>query len=302
MLVKPSSASKLLKKIEPHILRVQRNFPYPIKQEIYRITPIETPCSAISLVVLTQHKTFTEALWTIYTWLYFIQDRFSLKVAMDGEVTTKEKQAFYRLFPNGEIFSVSSCIDTDILSYPSIRRFYQSHKFGKLLLLKLALQRQGNILFSDPDVLVFQEPTELLEAINSNQGCYFTELNAFAISDWIRNRAKALSLQLTRDFNAGVLYIPQNSLSLELCETLLEGWTPEIVDYFPEQTLCDVLMTESGAQSLPAQSYVVNNIGMKSWQPDLDYSNIKIRHFVGNVRHRMYTSGYPLVKRLLIPK
>jgi hypothetical protein len=302
MLSKSSPLPKLLKQVEPHILRVQRNFPYPIKSEIHRITPIETlptDSAAASLVVLTQHKTFTESLWTIYTWLYFMRDRLALKLAVNGDVTVRQKQIFLRLFPNGEIANVTEWIDSQTLAYPTLRRFYESHKFGKLLLIKLALHQQSNILFSDPDVLVFQKPTEIMAAMDAKQGCYFAELNAFAISSWIRDRAKQLSLKLTKDFNAGVLYIPQNSISLELCETLLEGWTPAVMDYFPEQTICDVLMTAMGATRLPPEEYVVNSVGMQPWHSDIDYSAVKVRHFVGNVRQRMYTRGYPLVKQLL---
>jgi hypothetical protein len=296
-----SAFSKLLSKLSPHVMRLQRNFPYPIKQWIHQVPPVVTLKDGISLVVLTQHKTFTEALWTAYTWLYFLRDRLSLKVVMDGEVTDQERKAFHRLFPHGQITSVSACVDADTLSNPAIREFYLSHKFGKLLLLKLALQRQSSILFSDPDVLVFQYPTELVQAIDQNQGCYLTELGAFAISDWIRDRATQHSLKITKDFNAGVLFIPQNSMSLEICQTLLEGWTPEVIDYFPEQTICDVLMTAAHSRPLPHQEYVVNNAGMNFWTNDLDYRNLKIRHFVGNVRHRMYMSGYPLVKKRLAP-
>jgi hypothetical protein len=299
---KKSTTTKLLTKISPQVMRVQRNFPYPIKQWIHQVPPVMTLKDGISLVVLTQHKTFTESLWTAYTWLYFLSDRLSLKIVMDGEVTEAEKTAFHRLFPNGQITSVSACIDEDTLSHPAIRDFYLSHKFGNPLLLKLALQRQSSILFSDPDVLVFQYPTELAQAIDQNQGCYCTELNSSAISEWIRDRATQQSLKITKDFNSGVLFIPQNSLSLETCQTLLEGWSPEVIDHFPEQTICDVLMTAAQARPLPHQEYVVNNIGMNFWTKDLDYRNLKIRHFVGNVRHRMYMSGYPLVKKLLPPK
>jgi hypothetical protein len=293
---------QVLRKIEPHILRVQRNFPYPIKSEIHQITPIATlpmADSQASLVVLTQPKTFVESLWTIYTWLYFMRDRLSLKLAVNGQVTAQQKQMFLHLFPNGEISNVTHYIDPQTLAYPTLRQFYESHKFGKLLLIKLALQQQGNILFSDPDVLVFQKPTEMITAMDAGQGCYFSELNSSAISSWIDDRARQLSLKLTRDFNAGVLYIPKNSISLERCESLLEGWTPAVADYFPEQTICDVLMTAMGAQRLPVEQYVVSNAGMNPWYADLDYAPVKIRHFVGNVRQRMYTSGYPLVKRSL---
>ncbi|NJL19677.1 MAG: hypothetical protein HC895_00810 [Leptolyngbyaceae cyanobacterium SM1_3_5] len=167
------------------------------------------------------------------------------------------------------------------------------------MVLKLALQQKSDILFSDPDVLVFQAPDEIIQCIRDRAGCFFVEKNAYCVSDWIAKRASQLNLKLTKDFNAGVLFIPQHSMSIELCNALLEGWSPDVPDYFPEQTICDVLMTAAQARPLPTESYVVDNRGMWFWESDADYQPIKVRHFVGNVRHRMYISGYPMIKKAI---
>ncbi|MGG6263574.1 hypothetical protein ACQ4M3_16305 [Leptolyngbya sp. AN03gr2] len=291
------------KQLGTQVMRVQRNFPYPIKNYIHCLPPIHTPTEGTLLVILTQHKTFVEALWTAYSWLKFLAEKPALRVVMDGDVTQVERRRFSKLFPNGTIESVEACVQySAVRSYRAIDNFYRLHKFGKLLMLKLALQYERDILFSDPDVLVFQTPDEIIEQIKARSGCYFVEKNAFCVSDWIAKRAKQLSLSLTKNFNAGVLFIPQNSLSLELCNTLLEGWSLDVPDYFPEQTICDVLMTAANANPLPTESYVVNNQGMLFWEKDADYRLIKIRHFVGNVRHRMYLSGYPMIKQILDAK
>jgi hypothetical protein len=284
-------------------MKVQRNFPYPIKNYIYSLPPIHTPRNGILLVVLTQHKTFVEALWTVYAWLNFLAEKPSLQIVMDGEVTESERKSFSKLFPTGKIHSVEDCVrNSPVLSHSSIYDFYRLHKFGKPLALKLALQCENDVLFSDPDVLVFQPPDEMIHYMKQHSGCFFVEENAYCVSEWIAKRAQQLSLALTKDFNSGVLFIPQQSLSIELCNALLEGWSPDIPDYFPEQTICDVLMTAAQAHPLPSQSYVVNNQGMWFWEDDADYQPIKIRHFVGNVRHRMYTSGYPIIKQMLESK
>ncbi|MBD1849835.1 hypothetical protein [Leptolyngbya sp. ST-U4] len=286
-------------KIGLQIMRIQRNFPYRIKQYIHHLPPIYTPTDGTTLVILTLRKTFVESLWTAYSWLHFLTDKPALQIVMDGEVSDEERKKFSRLFPTGRIASLESCIqNSETLSQPFIHNFYQFHKFGKPLILKLALQEKTDILFSDPDVLVFQTPDEIIHHIREGVGCFFVEKNAQSISEWIANRAVQLSLKLTRDFNSGVLLIPKQSLSIELCNALLEGWSPEIPDYFPEQTIFDVLMTAAQAHPLPSGSYLVSNAGMWFWENDTTYESIKIRHFVGNVRHRMYTSGYPMMKQL----
>lgn len=295
--------SSVRKRLGIQVMRVQRNFPYPIKNYIHCLPPIHTPTEGTMLVVLTQHKTFVEALWTAYSWLNFLPEMPSLRIVMDGDVTEAETRSFSKLFPNGTIGSVETDVrDSVVLSYPAINNFYRSHKFGKALVLKLAMQYKQDILFSDPDVLVFKTPDEIVHQIKARSGCYFVEKNSYCVSEWIAKRAKQLSVALTKDFNSGVLFIPKQSLSLELCNALLEGWSLDVPDYFPEQTICDVLMTAAHANPLPTESYVVNSQGMLFWENDVDYQSIKIRHFVGNVRHRMYLSGYPMIKQILDAK
>lgn len=282
------------------VMRLQRNFPYPHKAWILHRPPLPTKEGGSELVILSRRKTFLDALWSAAAWMKYLGDRLALRLVVDGKVDPPMQKAFHRLFPNGIVCPVSDCIDGDLLSHRHIRSFYQNHRFGRTLVLKLALQRQTGILFSDPDVLVFKQPSEIIEHLNTNTPCFLAEPRAAAVSPWIKHRAERLSLKITNDFNSGVMFLPQGSLCISTCEKLLEGWSPEIPDHFPEQTICDVLLTKYGAASLPVDSYVVNSTGMWFWEKDIDYSNVKLRHFVGNVRHRMYLAGYPLVKKKLL--
>lgn len=292
-------SKKVKLKIGKHVRSAQRNFPYPIKSLIKSAPPIETSKDGVRLVIIAQNKTFIESLWTAYTWIYYSETKLSLLLLINGSLCQKQKNIFLKLFPQGEIGFIDDYIDSDILANEGIRRFHENHKFGKILTLKLSVQRHESILFSDPDVLVFQRPTEILSNIQKNRPCYFAESKAVSISSWVKNKAKKLSLNLTEDFNSGVLYIPKNSLSVNTCSVVLDDWNSSITDYFPEQTICDVLMTQSGAESLPTDEYIVNNKGMWYWEKDADYERIKVRHFVGNVRHRMYMSGYPILREKL---
>ncbi|HIK06674.1 MAG TPA: hypothetical protein IGS40_18490 [Trichormus sp. M33_DOE_039] len=281
------------------IAQIQRNFPYPIKQKILKMPPIKTQHSNTYLVVLVQHKTFLEGLWTAWNWLFFLKEYLGLIFVIDGEITEKERSQFIKLFPEGEIVSLSSQINDEFLSDESLDKFYTNHKFGKVFLLKLSLQQKFNILFSDPDILVFSDPVEIRETLHLEQGLYCTEPGCSSFDPWIFNRAKDLNIKTIRDFNSGLLYIPQNYLSTDLCHELMKGWSVAEYHHFTEQTLLDVMMSASGAKALPLNEYVVNSQGMWFWQADIDYTQVKARHFVGNVRHHMYLSGYPIIKRTL---
>jgi hypothetical protein len=281
------------------VAQIQRNFPYPIKQEILKIPALTTKSSDSYLVVLAQHKTFLEGLWTAWNWLYFLREYLGLILVMDGEITEQQRSIFNNLFPGSKIVSLSSQIDENLLSDKYLNDFYQHHKFGKVFLLKLSLQQKFNILFSDPDILVFSQPVEIRESLNLQQGLYCTEPGCSAFDPWIFDKAKHLNIKPIKEFNSGLLYIPRNYLSVDLCRELMQGWNVEAYHYFTEQTLLDVMMSASDAKALPINEYVVNSQGMWFWQPDIDYTNVKARHFVGNVRHRMYLYGYPTIAKTL---
>jgi hypothetical protein len=282
------------------ISQFQRNFPYLIKQEIIKMPRILTQDSRTQLVVLAQHKTFVEGLWTAWSWLNFLSDYLGLIFIIDGEVTEKENSVFANLFPNGKIVSLASQINEELLLNESLYQFYKIHKFGKVFLVKLSLQQKNDILFSDPDILVFSDPVEIRENLKHGQGFYCNEPGCSSFDPWIFERAKTLSIQPIRNFNSGLLYMPKNYLPSSLCYELMKGWTAEISHYFTEQSLFDVMMSASGAKALPVSEYVVNSQGMWFWQQDIDYTKVKVRHFVGNVRQRMYLYGYPTIKKTLL--
>ncbi|WP_071191353.1 hypothetical protein [Trichormus sp. NMC-1] len=281
------------------VAQIQRNFPWPIKQEILKMPPIETRKQETNLVVLVQHKTFIEGLWTAWSWLYFLNNYLDITFVIDGEVTEKELNIFMRLFPNGTIVSLKSQINNCFLSNEFINQFYNQHPYGKVFLLKLSLQEKFNVLFSDPDILVFSDPVEIRERLKIQQGFYCTEPGCYSFDQRIFDRAKSLDIQPIRDFNSGLLYIPKNHLSSTLCYELMKGWTLADYHHFTEQTILDVMMSSSGATALPVSKYVVNSQGMWFWQQDMDYTGVKVRHFVGNVRHRMYLYGYPTITKTL---
>ncbi|NJL19678.1 MAG: hypothetical protein HC895_00815 [Leptolyngbyaceae cyanobacterium SM1_3_5] len=110
------------RKLGTQVMRVQRNFPYPIKDWIYSLPPVETATGGTLLVVLTQRKTFVEALWTAYTWLSFLDEKPSLQVVMDGEVADSERSSFSKLFPAGKINSVEECVSRLLCDLSSVDR------------------------------------------------------------------------------------------------------------------------------------------------------------------------------------
>lgn len=281
------------------VAQIQRNFPYPIKQKIFDLPPTLTKPSNNHLVILVQHKTFFEGLWTAWNWLYFLKEDLDLIFVIDGEITENEQRSFDKLFPQAKFSSLESQIDRDLFLNKSLQKFYSHHYFGKVFFLKLSLQKKYNILFSDPDILVFSNPTEIRESLKYNQGIYCTEPGGSAYDPRVLNRAIKLNINTIPNFNSGLLYIPQNYLSIDLFYELMKGWTTDKDHHFTEQTLLGVMMSASDAKALPMHEYVVNSQGMWFWQRDIDYTQVKVRHFVGNVRHLMYLYGYPTIERTL---
>ena len=65
--------------------------------------------------------------------------------------------------------------------------------------------------------------------------------------------------------------------------------------HFAEQTILGVLFAASQATPLPEVDYLVSGQGMHFWEKDLDCRDLTVRHYVGNVRHRMYAHAYPYI-------
>lgn len=292
----PWQISMLRKLLTKPIWWWERKRPYPIRSRFHLLPPLEVVKGQTRFVVLTTASALSDALWTAWSWYRHLQPRgFELQLVVDGPASESDHAAARQLFPGISICEVETVISPMCEDLPSLRPFLRGHPLGKKLGLVLALSRQGPVLYADHDVLAFNRPDELLSCAEKNAPCYFPEECEGNCDFDIVERAKALGLEHIARFNSGLLYVPQDALSIDLAAQLLAEWQPPVDSWFTEQTVLNILMRKANAQALPAERYVISARRQFYSETDVDYKNIVARHFTGTVRHLMYRYGMPAV-------
>lgn len=276
----------------------ERKRKYPIRSRFHLLTPIPVEKSPLRFVVLTTVGALQDALWTAWSWYRFLQARhFELQFAVDGAIGKAEEVTVRKLFPGVSIFDIKPLLSPLYGRSPALDTFLLQYPLGRKLGLILALSQQESFLYCDHDVLAFDLPFELLKHAEIDQPCYMEEERDGNYDFEIAALSKRLGLGRLPRFNSGVLYVPRNSLSIDLAGHLLDSWQRPPASWFKEQTVLSVLMQQANARPLPRDKYVVSNRRQFYFEEDVDYSAIAARHFTGTVRHVMYGRGIPEILR-----
>ena len=278
------------------VAAVERNLPYRVKNRVFGLAPIPSGPHARKLVVLCEPRTFADGCWSAWSWMRFVGDLLGLRLFVDGEITPGQRAQFDTLFPGAEIESLPAFLARQPPPGPALRRFKEHYTYAGKLSLLLALQREGDFLYSDADVAVFRRPDLILDALGSpdSPGFYMQEVGCFCVDPWVAETAARLDLPRHNDLNSGLLWVRRGSLDADLVECMLMDWRPAFFHRVAEQTMLGVLMAVNGARGLPPEEYVVSNDGMFFWNWDgIEYERIVARHFVGNVRHLLYRTAWP---------
>ncbi len=274
----------------------ERNRPYSIRSRFHLLPPLDVAKGGTRFVVLTTPQGLSDALWTAWSWYRYLRPHgFELRMAVDGEIPAGEQQAAQKLFPGISIYKVWLVLSKLCYEQPALGAFFRGHPLGRKLGLMLALSDQGAALYSDGDVLAFNQPADLLTCVDKNVPCYFMEDLDGTRDPRIIERSKALDLEYVPRFNSGFLFIPQGALSIDLAAQILAEWRPPADSWFTEQTVLSILMRKANAQALPDDRYVISARRQFYSETDVDYKNIVARHFTGTVRHLMYGYGMPLI-------
>ena len=181
-----------------------------------------------------------------------------------------------------------------------MRRFVAGNWTGKKLAVVYLLQKSAGVLYSDCDVIAFKEPTEIIKAITSGSSLHLFDEFGYKLDPWLSARAAKVGVQVSGHFNAGLVYVPKDSMKEELLEAILYDWEACFNTHHAEQTLFSILLAPQTPNPLPRSRYVLSWKGVWVWEQDLDCRDIVARHYVGPVRHRMYLTAYPLIKRRLL--
>lgn len=276
----------------------ERNRKYAVRTRYQQLPRLPVQPGRMHYVVLTTPASLHDALWTAWSWYRFLGPlQFEMEFAVDGRLREPEETAVRQLFPGISIYEVGPLLAPLIARSPALETFLRLYPLGRKLGLLLALSERRSFLYSDHDVLAFNLPVELLSFAESGIPCYIPEEHAGNSDPAILDIAKRLGFDYFSRFNSGLLHVRKESLSIDAAAQLLSSWGQPPFSWFTEQTVLSVLMRQAGAQTLPADRYVVSPCRQFYWEKDVDYRTIAARHFTGTVRHVMYGAGMPAILR-----
>ncbi|WP_299938742.1 hypothetical protein [uncultured Pelagimonas sp.] len=271
----------------------------------------------MTLLVLTTPDKIHEALWTAYSFLFWQGADFALEIVVDGPVSAEMAKTAQHVFPGCTTEDGRKYRETDF-GYKSINTFVRDFKYGAKLGLILSKTANRNVIYCDSDILFFSRSADITSWVSCEQPRpprFVVDRSSDYLAAPMRKKYRAEGADIPTGFNSGFFLTEKGSFSLPFIDNLLEksrllndgkpvtghwdgaayhiGW-----EYFTEQWIMGASFARARGQPLPEEAFFHSNAGMNPFQKDpTDYSKICMRHFFGNVRHRLYTNGMPSAKK-----
>ncbi|MDX1983291.1 MAG: hypothetical protein SFV51_23675 [Bryobacteraceae bacterium] len=245
------------------------------------------PAGSCEIHVLTSAEDWLNLIWALKSFYLMSRRAFPLCVHDDGTLPSEGRTALQRHFPHARIISRQKADDSApnlLAGHPRCLDFRNSNNLALKIFNAIAFGRQERFLLLDSDILFFRSPTVLLNRIERE--CYLRNTvnpdvaSAYTITPQAAH--KRFGINLIDRFNSGLGLIHRASLRLDWLEEFLSA--PEIHGH-PwriEQTLFALCSSRFGAELLPPE-YAVRLDG--------PIGNVPCRHYVGRIRHRMYSEG-----------
>lgn len=259
-----------------------------VRPRILQSSPIqETVDPACEIHVLTSRQDYLNVLWALKSFYAVSPRKYSLCIHDDGSLTERHRLTLGTHFPAARVLSADrarSSVMRELTGHPRCQQFRLSnHLSPKVFDFRHYLQSERMLLL-DSDVLFFSEPTELLSRIEApDYQC--NSVNADINSAYTvdpKEVQRRCGFPLVQRFNSGLGLIHRDSLNLHWIEEFLG--LPGILGHFwrIEQTVFALCSSRFGVELLP-DKYTVFLDGPLGNRP--------CRHYVGAIRHLMYTEG-----------
>ncbi|MGG6263564.1 hypothetical protein [Leptolyngbya sp. AN10] len=248
---------------------------------------VQTDDLQCEIHVLTSAKDWLNLVWALKSFYAASHRRYALCIHDDGTLGTEQITALKQHFPNARLIDRSSAdrrILQELAAYPRCLEFRKTNQLSPKVFDFASYLESDRMLLLDSDVLFFEEPTELLRRIE-DPDYSLNSVNADTASAYTVEPKTVLehcNVQLIDRFNSGLGLIHKASLNFDWIEEFLG--LPDAIGHFwrIEQTLYALCSSRFGTELLPAE-YAVHLEG--------DIGNSPCRHYVGKIRHLMYSEG-----------
>lgn len=279
------------------VLKFHQKYQHGLQTAYYRDTvrdkivdskpTIRTTDAICEIHVLTSSTDWLNLIWALKSFYNFSCRRYALCIHDDGTLTSEHQVILKHHFPNARIID-RKIADEKMLQllkpYPRCLEFRKTNHLSPKVFDFIAYLESDRMLLLDSDVLFFAEPTELLRriedpayqhnSVNADVGSAYTVESA-VIQDF-------MGFTMQSRFNSGLGLIHKQSMNLDWIEEFLG--LPGIIGHFwrIEQTIFALCSSKFGVELLPKQYDVRLEKGI---------NGTPCRHYVGAIRHLMYSEG-----------
>jgi hypothetical protein len=259
-----------------------------VRPRILQTQPVaQTTDHTCEIHVLTYEKDWLNLIWALKTFYYYSGRRYALCIHDDGTLTADNRATLQHHFPKARIIERSSAdrqVLTSLQHHPRCLAFRQTNHLSPKVFDFRAYLESDRMLLLDSDILFFDEPTALLQRIEDPHYLLNT-VNGDTQSAYTVEPAvvkEQCGFEVIDRFNSGLGLIHKASMNLDWIEEFLG--LPDIIGHFwrIEQTLYALFSSRYGTELLPPE-YDVHLEG--------DLNGSPCRHYVGKIRHLMYSEG-----------
>ena len=259
-----------------------------VRRRILQTPPIEDLTDPrVEIHVLTSREDWLNLIWTLKSFYAASRRRYSLCIHDDGTLDEAARRELSWHFPEARLIDRETA-DREALptlsTCPRCRAFRETNRLAPKIFDFRHYLRCERMLLLDSDVLFFSEPRELLHRLESPEYLR-NSVNADVASAFTVDPSDVrsqLGLELPERFNSGLGIIHAQSLQLDWIEEFLG--LPGVLGH-PwriEQTLFALCSARWGVELLPHEYRVSLKSGV---------SGCVAKHYVGAVRHLMYSEG-----------
>ncbi len=272
-----------------------------IKKKIRRVShPFDRAPDDLSYSIhlLCSHRDVDLLLWSLASWYRVTPASGKVYIHEDGSFTPEDRAVVARLLPHARIidfaWATREAHDVWLKDFPKARALrdnYAKHVLIVKLIDQLFVSTAPKRLILDTDLLWFNEPKELLEAIQLNKASVFQYGGEMPDPFRFAN-GEVLDLKL-QVLNSGVVIYDLKNFSLKDVEEYAAKIDPTTFRHFVEQVGYGWVLSRSGAPitMLSKEQYTVFGAVTKT---------ITLKHFTGPRREDFWREGVSVLAPALL--